>query len=95
MREREIETYFRQKVKQIGGMALKFVSPGFTGVPDRLIVLPGGKMFFVEFKAPGQVLRPRQEYVIQQIRVLGAKVYVICSKKEVDYFIKNVQEDEV
>ena len=52
-------------------MCLKFESPGFTGVPDRIILMPGGEAFFVELKAPGKTERPRQEYVQQQFRRLG------------------------
>ena len=54
MREGEIEQAFRKAVKKRGGLALKFTSPGFDGVPDRLALLPSGKMGFVEVKAPGK-----------------------------------------
>ena len=59
-REREIEKYFVQQVKKNGGLAPKFVSPGWDGVPDRLVLLPDGRMAFVELKAPGKKLRPLQ-----------------------------------
>ena len=54
MRERDVERYLRERVKQLGGRAYKFVSPGNNGVPDRIVMLPGGKLFFVELKAPGK-----------------------------------------
>jgi hypothetical protein len=50
-----------------------------TGLPDRLIILPGGVIYFVEFKAPGQTPRKIQQYVITKLRNLGATVYVIDS----------------
>ena len=50
IREREIEAFLRQKIKSAGGLCLKFVSPGWAGAPDRLCLLPGGKIFFVELK---------------------------------------------
>jgi hypothetical protein len=88
MRENTIEAYLRDEVKKIGGRAYKFVSPGNDGVPDRLVCLPGGKIFFVELKAPGKkptVLQLRQQ---ENLRHLGCSVRVIASKDEVDWFIK-------
>ena len=57
MRENEIERRLAVSVKEMGGMAVKFVSPGLDGVPDRIVLLPGGKAAFVELKAPGKRLR--------------------------------------
>ena len=64
MREKEIEQRLVQAVKDMGGIAPKFVSPGLDGVPDRLILLPGGHMAFAELKAPGQTPRPLQRHRI-------------------------------
>lgn len=61
MLERVIESRLRQEAKKRGGMALKFVSPGMNGVPDRIVLLPGGKVAFVELKAPGKMPRALQE----------------------------------
>lgn len=61
LRECVIEKALVKEAKSRGGMAVKFVSPGFDGVPDRLVLLPGGKCAFVELKAPGKKLRPLQE----------------------------------
>lgn len=58
MQEKEIEQYLRKMVMKTGGMALKFVSPGIAGMPDRLILYPSGKLYFVELKAPGKEPRP-------------------------------------
>ena len=60
MRERDVEQNLVQAVRRTGGIAPKFVSPGLNGVPDRLVLFPGGKIAFVELKAPGQTLRPLQ-----------------------------------
>ena len=79
MRERDIEKYFRLQIKKRGGLALKFVSPEFSGVPDRLILMKDKVPFFVEFKRPGGQLRARQEYVIRQFEALGIKVLIIDS----------------
>ena len=57
MRESSIESKFRDEVKEVGGMAYKFVSPGNAGVPDRVVILQGGKSGFVELKRPGDIDR--------------------------------------
>lgn len=54
MRESVVEKKFAAEVKKRGGLAVKFVSPGFNGVPDRLVLFPGGRLAFVELKAPGK-----------------------------------------
>ena len=61
MREKDIERKLTKAVKDMGGLAPKFVSPGFDGVPDRLVLLPEGKLAFVELNAEGKKLRPLQE----------------------------------
>lgn len=77
MREKYIEGKLRDMVKEKGGMALKFVSPGTDGVPDRLVLLPGGKLAFIETKAPGKGLRPLQVRRCAQLSALGFKVYTV------------------
>ena len=77
MREKRIEQKFTLMVKQTGGLALKFVSAGMNGMPDRLVLLPGGHMAFVEVKAPDKVPRPLQEARHRMLRLLGFKVYVL------------------
>ena len=77
MREKDIEQRLVQAVKRMGGIAPKFVSPGLDGVPDRLILIPGGKLAFAELKAPGQTPRPLQRHRIGELRQLGFRVYII------------------
>ena len=84
MLEREIEAYLTREVAKRGGKAYKFVSPGNAGVPDRLVCLPGNKMFFVELKATGQTPRPLQVAQIRKIKSLGCRVFVVDSKESVD-----------
>ena len=71
MSEKDIEQKLKKRVEALGCLCLKFESPGFTGVPDRIVLMPGGEAFFVELKAPGKKERPRQEYVQNQFRRLG------------------------
>lgn len=82
--ERDIEKELVRKVKTCGGMALKFVSPGLSGVPDRLLLFPGGRAAFAEVKAPGKKLRPIQMKRKSQLENLGFKVYVIDGGGDID-----------
>ncbi len=75
MLERDIERRLRDRVKSVGGLCLKFITPGFTGVPDRIILLPGGTMAFAELKAPGKRERQRQLFVQSVLRRLGFTVF--------------------
>ena len=77
MRENQIEAKLKQMVEKQGGIAPKFVSPGLSGMPDRLVLLPGGQIAFVEVKAPDKVPRPLQEARHRMLRKLGFKVYVL------------------
>lgn len=92
MRERDIETYLRNSVKAAGGIAYKFVSPGNAGVPDRLVLLPGERVAFVELKAPGKKSTPLQELQQKRISSMGFEVMVIDSKAGVDGLIKQLGE---
>ena len=83
MDEKRIERKLVKMTSQSGGMALKFVSPGCAGVPDRLILLPGGKAGFVELKAPGKKPRPLQIRRISQIRRLGFPVFVVDRPEQI------------
>ena len=91
MREREIEQKFTRAVKKRGGLALKFVSPGFDGMPDRLALLPDGKMGFVEMKAPGKVPRPLQAQRHRLLREMGFRVYVLDDQRQIGGIIDDIQ----
>lgn len=86
MREREIEQYFIRRVREAGGLQRKFVSPGVRGVPDRIVV-HDGNVHFVELKASGQLPRDDQRREHRRLQEAGARVWIIDSKEEVDYFI--------
>lgn len=77
MREKIVERKLKEAVKAMGGIAPKFVSPGFDGMPDRLVLLPDGKCGFVEVKRRGEKPRPLQEVRHGMLRRLGFKVYVL------------------
>jgi hypothetical protein len=77
MREKTVEKKLVIAIKEAGGIAPKLMSPGFDGMPDRIVLLPGGRMGFVEVKAPGKVPRPLQEARHRMLRRLGFKVYLL------------------
>ena len=82
MLEKSLEMKRRRRVKLMGCLCLKFVSPGYVGVPDRMIMVPGGKVLFVELKKPGKKERPRQEYVHTLFRRFGFEVFSAVDSDE-------------
>lgn len=89
------EKYVEQKLvtetKKMGGLAVKFVSPGLDGVPDRLILFPGGKVAFAELKAPGKKLHPLQEKRKRTLEGLGFRVYVIDNVEKIGGILHEIQ----
>ena len=86
MLERDIEKALIRKVKSLGGMCEKYTSPSRRSVPDRLVSLPGGRIIFVELKAPGKKPTENQKRDHEKRRALGCKVMVIDCLEEVDAF---------
>ena len=91
MREKQIENKLASEVKKAGGIALKFVSPSFDGMPDRLVLLPDGHIAFVELKAPGKKLRLLQLARHRLLRSLGFRVYVIDSVEQIGGMLDEVR----
>lgn len=90
MREKEIEHHLVMETRRAGGMALKFVSPSFSGMPDRLVLLGDGKMGFVEVKAPGQKLRPLQLRRHAMLRRLGYQIFVLDAMEDIPAVLKAI-----
>ena len=90
LRERDIEQYLVGKVKALGGIAYKWTSPGNNGVPDRIVIVPGNGIVFVELKAPGA--KPTALQIAQHRRLtsMGCDVRVIDSKAQVDALIQEL-----
>ena len=96
MLESEVEKKLKTRVqKELNGLALKFVSTGFNGVPDRIILVPYGRIYFVETKAPNKKLRKLQKWVCDLIKGLGFKVLRIDTIEKVEEFIRGVQENGI
>ena len=91
MREKKIEQQLVKEVKDIGGIALKIASPGFDGMPDRLILLPNRKLAFVEVKAPGKTLRPLLEKRKRQLEALGFLVFCLDHIDQIGGILHEIQ----
>jgi hypothetical protein len=87
MLEKNIEKKLRDGVKKLGGQALKFTSPSFAGVPDRIVLMPGGRIWFVELKAPGKMPTLLQVAVHRTLSKLGFDVRVIDTPELVNAFL--------
>lgn len=91
MNEKLIEKKLIEGVKKLRGLALKFWPISITGIPDRIVILPGGKIHFVELKTTGGILRPRQKIMIAKLISLGCSVFVIDSQELLNDFFKKVK----
>ena len=91
MREKAIEQKLTLMVKRQGGICLKFVSPGFVGVPDRIVLLPSGCVAFVEVKAPGKKPRALQTSRHALLRRLGFRVYVLDNEEQIGGILDEIR----
>jgi hypothetical protein len=85
--ERDIERYLVRRTVEHGGIAYKWVSPGRVGVADRIVLLPGGVVWFVELKTAKGRLSPWQKLFAVDLRRMGMNYIVIRSKEEVDAYL--------
>ena len=91
MREKNIEQKLVKAVKSAGGIAPKLTCPGFDGMPDRLVLMPEGRIGFVEVKAPGKEPRPLQVRRHEMLRNLGFKVYVLDDPEQIGGILDEIQ----
>lgn len=90
MLEKQVERRLVDKTREAGGLAMKWVSPGFAGAPDRIVFLPGGRIVLVEVKRPGEKPRPLQVRLHQMLRGLGVDVRVVDTVEAVDALVREV-----
>ena len=95
MREKEIEQKLVKAVKEKGGVCPKLVSPGTNGMPDRMVLLPAGRIVFVEVKAPGQKPRPLQERRHSQLRALGFEVLVLDDPAQIPVIMNHMMSRNI
>ena len=93
MREKQTEQKLIKAVKSSGGLALKLVSPGFDGMPDRMVLMPKGRIGFVELKAPGRKPGQLQLSRHRLLHLLGFKVYVIDRAEQIETIINEIGGD--
>ena len=91
MREKTVEAKLVKAVKAVGGICPKWVAPGYDGMPDRIVLLPHGKMAFVEVKAPGKKPRPLQTARHEMLLSLGYRVYVLDEPEQIGGIIDEIQ----
>lgn len=91
MSEKEIEKLLKDKIREAGGKSYKFVSPGITGVPDRIVIFPLGLVGFVEVKALGKKPRPDQEHQIKKLINLGCQVFVLDKPDQIPGIIRQIK----
>ncbi len=94
MREKQTEQRLVKAVRDVGGTCPKLVSPGADGMPDRMVLLPGGHIGFVEVKAPGQKPKPLQVRRHEQLRALGFMVYVLDDADQIPGIIREIGGDD-
>lgn len=88
MLEKELERKLVKRMEQAGCMALKFTSPGHAGVPDRLLLFPGGLVVFVELKREGAKPRPLQRYTMDKLAKMGFRCLVISTEAEIELLVQ-------
>ena len=91
MQEKYIEQKLVATVKNMGGIAPKFVSPGIDGMPDRIVLLPMGRIAFVECKATGKKMRPLQNKRMKQLEALGFLVYCLDDIEQIGGILSAIQ----
>lgn len=85
--EKQVERKLCEGVRRLGGLCLKWVSPGCSGVPDRIVLLPGGRVRFVELKSCAGRLSARQRFMLKELRRLGCSVDVLRGPDAVDAWL--------
>ncbi len=95
MTEKELEQKLVREVKRRGGRAFKFISPGLNGVPDRLVLLPGSKIGFVEVKSPGKKMRPNQIKRKGELEGLGFLVYCLDDPEDIGGVVDGIARSNI
>lgn len=92
MLEKELERKLVKKVQEMGGLCWKFTSPNLPGVPDRIVILPGGRIIFVELKTEIGRLSRLQKYCLEQLQLRGCDARKVKGKVELQEFLKELKD---
>ena len=92
--ESQIERKLCAGVKRLGGLCLKWVSPGCTGVPDRIVLMPGGRLWFVELKTDAGAPSPRQTLMLHRLSELGFHATLVYGQRGVDWMLRVLEGGE-
>lgn len=93
MLEKDIERKLCDGVRALGGYAYKFTSPGNVGVPDRMVIMPGGRIRYVELKGENGKLSKMQDFQIRRLRRLGCIVMVVRGMEGVNAFLEALKDE--
>jgi VRR-NUC domain len=90
LHEHHLEDFAAARFAEAGHVCMKFVSPGFPGVPDRIVLTSTGRVLFIEFKAPGAKPRRTQPAVIRMLREMGHRVEIVDTFAQIDKLLREV-----
>lgn len=95
MLEKEIESWLSQQIEKMGGLALKFVSPGNPGVPDRIYILPNGRVWFVELKQLSGRASKIQKKQRERLLRLGCNYRLVRGLEGAKAYVEDLKNDEL
>ncbi len=90
IREREVESYLIKRVGMLGYKCIKFIPDQVNGMPDRMILLPGSRVLWVELKTKGGALSEIQKLRHRELREQGHEVVVVWNKEQVDELVQSL-----
>ena len=92
--EKDIESALKRRVEGCGGKCIKFVAVSESGIPDRIVLLPHGRVIFVELKRPyGGRLSAIQKYQLDKLRSLGCEAAVVKNHKDIEELLEGCRDD--
>ena len=93
MLEKDIESWLNKKIKELGGLSFKFVSPSNPGVPDRIYIFPGGKVYFVELKTEIGRMSNIQKWQRERLMKMGCRFYLVKGMAQARELVKTLQRE--
>jgi len=91
--EKGIEAWLNKKVKDLGGLSFKFVSPNNPGVPDRIYIFPEGRVYFVELKTEIGRMSNIQKWQRKRLQEMGCRFYLVKGMEQAREFVKELEKE--